>query len=103
MRGSRAKARLALACLACALAIGMACAQPLPPARPRDLDASPGQSQRPPPPAPEEETHPLKRMEHGELRQRMTICAALWSAKKQKGETTGLLWSDFSRACLEQK
>ena len=37
-----------------------------------------------------------------ELRARMKACAAEWAVKKREGAAAGLVWSEFSRRCLDE-
>jgi hypothetical protein len=76
---------------------GATCAQPAPPPRPRDIGKSPA----PVPDNPED--HPVRQLPQDELRARLRRCATRWSRMKRDGQTADLLWSDFSRACLQEK
>ena len=74
-----------------------ALAQPAPPPRPRDIGKSP-------PPLPENpEDHPVRQLPQDVLRARLRRCALRWSRMKRDGQTADLVWSDFSRACLDEK
>jgi hypothetical protein len=77
--------------LAAALSAQLVAAQTSPPRAPATR----------PTPAESAEDHPLLTMPYAELRPRLRRCADEWTRMKRAGETTGLLWSDFSRDCLE--
>ncbi len=96
---ARSGFRFALACAMLAASGGRSIGQPAPPPRPRELDA-PARVESPPG---EQDEHPIKRLDQKALREQMKICASQWTSMKQKGETAGLLWSDFSRGCLKRK
>jgi len=91
--------RLALAALllGATRSVGPLLAQPAPPPRPREIGKSP-------PPARENpEDHPLRKLPQDVLRARLRRCALRWSRMKREGQTADLLWSDFSRVCLDEE
>lgn len=94
--------RALLLCLC--LAPGFASrAQPLPPQRPRSLGEAP--SAKPEAEAPNtgaESDHPLRNLEHADMRLRVKACAMRWMSMKREGATGGVSWSEFSRSCLQE-
>ena len=76
---------------------GAPMAQPAPPPRPRGI----GKGATPAPENPED--HPVRQLPPDTLRARLRRCAIRWSGMKREGQTADLLWSDFSRACLDEK